>query len=234
MLSAQASTIVYQDTFDDTTRVTNSTGIGGGMAREHAQDADFNESSGRIAYAGGGSGNRATVYTTNYFNLVNGFILDVDYTLDNFNFGENEQFAFGLKVDLSTNANNTSPCVSTSPDLDGVGFNLTAQGGFPQGLILTETGATVTNISPFTFPTNLTQLGSQHNLTLTVTPRVDGGADWRYVYDGTNAPVIGSIPAFNFATNFNFYTHGRVGTTKILHEVTLTALFEQATVIAVQ
>ncbi len=79
---ASASTIVYQDTFDDADGIGTNLGIGGGLiSGTNITAADpFDDASGN-AVAQTNNGNRvAFAYTANQFNLSGGFTLRVTFT----------------------------------------------------------------------------------------------------------------------------------------------------------
>lgn len=218
-LVVQAQTLVYQDSFDDGIRSTNTNGLGGGLGHVGTSGDSWAENSGRLSYSGSGGGNRATIYTQEAFDLSHGFVLSVEYQ-HNFISGENRQFQFGLFQDwIGTNAN--PPLITPSVNKSGIGFNLLpGTGPYYEGLMLAESGATnstFTELSPFVTGTGV------HTLSLKVIPDGNGGANWSYAYDG-GPEVSGNIPVFDFTAPFTFVGHARVGSGKFINEVTLMAL----------
>ncbi|WP_309005849.1 LamG-like jellyroll fold domain-containing protein [Pelagicoccus sp. SDUM812005] len=216
--SSGPTELVYSNSFDDGALGTNS-GAGSGMGSFGATSGDEwieNPGSGQITYQGSGAGNRASVYSFDTFDLSEGVILEVDYTISSLAVGSNNQFSFGLVADYAPNQNNSFITVNDY----GIGFNLTpGTGSNDQGLILSEGGAIPSNhilLSPF-----VTGTGA-HSLELTLMPDGTGGADWSYHYDG-GAAVSGSVASFDFSKLYTFVAHARDGSiSKSLQEVKVT------------
>jgi len=102
-MASNASTIVYQDTFDDGDISLNTAGIGGGFSQAIGQDSDgmdtgtgFTETGGSINADTSANNNRAFGFSTNTFDLSNGFTLDFIANGENFGNGSANRFSVGL------------------------------------------------------------------------------------------------------------------------------------------
>ena len=135
LASANADVIVYQDTFDDTDIATNS-GIGGGLSQVIVGGTGFTEAGGSIAPDASVNNNRGFGFSTDTFDLSNGFTLD--FTANAFAIGSasGNRFSVGLAAagaDFATTATSGRDFVADHrAEFEGVGIDFTVDQG--QGL----------------------------------------------------------------------------------------------------
>ena len=95
LASANADVIVYQDTFDDTDIATNS-GIGGGLSQAIVGGTGFTEAGGSIAPDTSANNNRGFGFSTETFDLSNGFTLDFTANASAIGSASGNRFSVGL------------------------------------------------------------------------------------------------------------------------------------------
>ncbi|MDB4506652.1 LamG domain-containing protein [Akkermansiaceae bacterium] len=127
--------IVYQDTFDKDGLDVN-TGIGGGgdaaqfnTAGTYVWNDDDNDSENLSTGANGaGVGSHITTFfTSNSFNVSNGFTLEVVFDMNSNAAGDpfpSNHFSFGLVADAQTTQNALFSADNTVPVTDAIGFSL--------------------------------------------------------------------------------------------------------------
>lgn len=203
--TAHASTIVYQDQFNDADGLAANTGIGGGLGSFDRQGGPFldNGVAGAVLDANRGTAhnNRGNVYSTNAFDLTGGFSLEVRYDTSNL---ANGRINIGL-IDSShlpaaqDSGNYVTEFLSQNKDKYGIGMSLTVSDS-AQGLrFATDAGTgSVTGLSNAQTPT----IGL-HTFVL----EVDSSSNWSYSIDGATATTGTIAGGFDFTRDYQFFTY---------------------------
>ncbi|MGD9419691.1 MAG: PEP-CTERM sorting domain-containing protein [Verrucomicrobiota bacterium JB025] len=227
---ASASTIVYQDTFDDADGIGTNLGIGGGLiSGTNITAADpFDDATGN-AVAQTNFGNRVTwAHSANQFDLSSGFTLDLTFTTAATG---NPSFtsSFGIVDEVTAGPAGTNGVGATgnlnafmTSDQDGlnaVGFSTTTRNSL-QGL--NADFGTLASVS--TSLNSAIVLGTTQSFSLTV--NTDGSAT--FDLDGTSGSLGAGALSSLFTDSadgeyyFAAYSQGNSGFT--LNDVTLTSL----------
>ncbi|WPJ96412.1 PEP-CTERM sorting domain-containing protein [Coraliomargarita algicola] len=200
--AAQASTLIYSDTFDNDGLATN-TGTGGGLVNNSIAGTKSWADDGNLQFViGTGSQyqQRAMAYSENGFQSDDGFELSVSYfyTSD----GGDSQISFGLVSDdtnLSTYAGFSPYTEDTSVYSFGVNTenkSLVFTNASSASILDTDTGTLMdAGVGAFTVDMSITADGS-------------GGADWSWSIGGVDQGS-GNIAAFDFSKTFHFVAYGQ-------------------------
>lgn len=222
-----ASTIVYQDTFDNDGIATNA-GVGGGMisGRGSATTAIPFEDTGDLVSETDFGNQVAWVHTANQFDLSAGFTLELTFTTDNSNTFPSFTSSFGIVDEVTAAApattGNLNAFMNTDQaDLNAVGFSATTRNGF-QGL--NADFGTLSSVS--TALNSAINLGTQQTFVLTVNTDGSGTAS----LDGTSVNLAAGTFSGLFANStddafyFAAYSQGNQGL--VLNEVTISVVPE--------
>lgn len=227
LTSANADTIVYQDTFDDGVLATNP-GIGGGFSQEITGGAGFVESSGSIDADTGANNDRGFGFSTNTFDVSDGFILE--FTANASFLGNNSanRFSVGLAAagsDFATfSLSGRNFLGDNRAAIEGVGVDFTTdqgQGlsyndGFGNPSVPPDPTGTVTVLS------NAQTITASTDLAVSLTVAADGS----YSYSINGAPATtGAAFGLDLSQEYHFATYFQddLGDFAI-RDVTLTAL----------
>jgi len=211
--SANAQTIVYQDSFDDDGYGTNA-GIGGGLQNTGGLYADWVETEAGITFSGGGNGGtHRNLATINSFDLTGGFELTVSYTVSFPNY-DSTRFVMGV-MDAAL-----IPPVQEGPGGTDINRITTGLGPKAEGLIDTGRIAysygigfapyTANQLNGLTFAdgTTLTEIDQTQSRTTgahTLVLGMDDASNWSYSIDGAT-PTTGTIAetGFDYTRNYCF------------------------------
>ncbi|MDF7806466.1 PKD domain-containing protein [Pontiellaceae bacterium B12219] len=198
----------YSDTFDNDGLALNA-GSGGGMkvyipqASKAIYFADDGNLTGVITAPTDGAA-RGAVYSTNAFQITEGFTLDVVYNVNLIDTTIADTATFGLVDEVG---NLDGLFVDASKGITGLGISLTTRGGGAknaQGLIeLDADGVTLTNLS------NAQLISSGIDKTFSLTVQEDGS--FSYSIDG--APATTGTTTLDLSKDYHFaaYTQRNAG-----------------------
>ncbi|MBK1829433.1 PEP-CTERM sorting domain-containing protein [Verrucomicrobiaceae bacterium R5-34] len=220
LASANAATIVYQDTFDDGVLATNP-GIGGGFSQDIAGGSGFTESGGSIDADTSTNNNRAYGYSTNSFDLSDGFLLEFTASATNLGSTSANRFAVGLAAAGADFAGTTTSgrnwLGSNLALFEGVGVDFTTDAGSGgQGLSYNDGAGSVTVV------TNAQTITASTDHAISLTVNADGS--YSYSIDGATA-TTGADFGLDLTKEYHFATYFQDNEGDFaINEVTLTAL----------
>jgi PKD repeat protein len=208
----------YSDTFDNDGLAMN-TGTGGGMLTYIPQASKalyFSDDGNLTAESGGTDGaKRGAVYSENAFQLTEGFILDVVYTVDTIETTVADTATFGLVDEVG---NLDGLFVDATKGITGLGMSLTTRGGVAndaQGLIsLDADGVTYTNLSNAQIITT----GTDKTFSLTV---LEDGS-FSYSIDGATATT--GTTTLNLTNDYHFAAYTQRNPGFAIQSVSLTPI----------
>ena len=222
LASANADVIVFQDTFDDGDIATNP-GIGGEFSQVIVGGNGFTEAGGFIDADTSVNNNRAYAYSTNSFDLSNGFTLDFIANASNLGSGSANRFSVGLAAagaDFSAAATSGRNFLGDSRAVfEGVGIDFTTDGG--QGLSFND-GLGLDPGTETTVVSNEQTITADLDLDVSLTVNADGS----YSYSINGAPATtGAAFGLDLSQEYHFATYfqDNLGNFSI-SEVTLVAL----------
>ena len=227
-IAGNASTIVYQNTFDDGDISSNTAGIGGGLSQEITGGNGFTVVQGSIVADTSANNNRAFGFSTNTFDLSNGFTLDFTANASALGNASANRFSVGLAAagaDFATFSNDGRNFLGDNrAAFESVGIDFTVdqgQGlnyndGFGNPSVAPDPTGTVTVLS------NAQTITAGADLAVSLTVAADGS----YSYSINGAPATtGEAFGLDLNQEYHFATYFQddIGDFSI-SEVTLTAL----------
>ena len=228
-MAGNASTIVYQDTFDDGDIAINSTGIGGGFSQEIGLGTGFTEAGGDIDADTSVNNNRAFGFSTNTFDLSNGFTLDFTANAAAVGGASANRFSVGLAAagsDFTTFATDGRNFLGDTRFVhEAVGIDFTADQG--QGLSFNDglgpdpvTGGVETIVL-----SNEQAITAGTDLAVSLTVAADGS--YSYSINGATA-TTGADFGLDLNQEFHFATYFQddVSDNFTISEVTLSTIPE--------
>ena len=230
-MAGNASTIVYQDTFDDGDISLNTAGIGGGFSQAIGLDQDgldtgtgFTETGGSINADTSANNSRAFGFSTNTFDLSNGFTLDFTANAAAVGGASANRFSVGLAAagsDFTTFATDGRNFLGdTRFAHEAVGIDFTADQG--QGLSYNDGSGSDAGLAT-TLLSNEQAITAGTDLDVSLTVAADGS--YSYSINGATATTGGDF-GLDLSQEYHFATYFQddVSDNFTISEVTLTAL----------
>ncbi|CAA6691701.1 MULTISPECIES: PEP-CTERM sorting domain-containing protein [unclassified Lentimonas] len=223
--AAQASTIVYQDTFGDGDLAVNA-GTGGGAINRTISNGVWSEAAGEASFTASNTrfSRNAILYASNTFQSSGGFQLDVDYTIGSLNDSGGNDLSFGIvssETDFSSygDAGDSSdnPFASIT-SVYSLGVNIT---GASRGLNFTDS-STVTSLD---VSGDNAQFVANASTAVSIT--IGTGGAWSYSIGGVEEATGTIVGGFDLTKSYRFVAYGQDDQgPKTLQSVTLTAIPE--------
>ena len=226
-LASANADVIYQDTFDDGDIATNP-GIGGGFSQAITGGAGFTEAGGLIDADTGANNNRGFGFSTNTFDVSNGFILEFTANATNTSNTSANRFSVGLAAagsDFATFALEGRNFLGDNrAAIEGVGVDFTTDQG--QGLSYND-GFGNPSVAPdpigtVTVLSNAQTITAGTDLAVNLTVAADGS----YSYSINGAPATtGAAFGLDLTQEYHFATYFQDDVSDFsISEVTLTAL----------
>jgi hypothetical protein len=224
VVEEESDEVVYFDSFDADGLAINN-GIGGGMAMFKDNTRSFTwDDTGNLDSSDNDSGNRlAAVYSTNSFAVVNGFKLDVTYTIDRIvaTNSTGTQLSYTASFGLITAPTNISSSYFIADNgQTSIGVSLTEK------VVDSVSRQGLNEINPMTGLTSLADevdqpitIGTNRTFSLTVSK---SGA-FSYSIDG-KTPTVGQATNFDLSEKYHFAVFEQYMTGIEIQDVTLTVL----------
>ena len=216
LVASANADIVLQDTFNDGNIATNPD-IGGGFSQFGATGGSFSETGGALVADTTVNNRRAYIFSTNTFDLSDGFILDYTVNLSNAGCCECEPVSLWVLRQQVQTSKRSLPTEETSwvfpVDFEGFGVDLTTDNG--QGL--------VHNDGDGTFPVLDNAQTIAVDTDLNVVLAVDRVGNYTYSINGAAAST--GATTFDLSQEYHFASYYQDNLSSFnISQVTLTAV----------
>ena len=225
--SANAETIVYQDTYDEDGIDTN-VGIGGGAVSINTSPISWAWAiggwidDGNLKYQrnGGSGGISGGSYSLSAFDFSGGFTLEVTYNAVN----SQDRFSMGLMKEVAAEDRTAyaAICTSGATTNNGIYFNAFAydsRGRYPNA-----SGLQWAAVGDANAVVQLSDEQSRETGVHALVLEMDTESNWSYSIDG-NTPTTGQIDGdgFDLSKNYRFVTYSQGSGLNMIQSVTLTS-----------